>query len=100
MAMSEIKPFCRQHVWIVSGNNIINPVNQFWFSERDVRGTFLKVFNSEHLVFIVLFTLNRPDVLIQTKGDVFLIVGDRFAAEQMQHLSRSECRSVCCPLFS
>jgi len=50
-----------------------------------VRGALLKVFNSEHLVFIALFTLNRPDVLTQMNSDVFPVVGDRFAAEQMQH---------------
>ena len=66
-------------------NNIIQPVNQFWFPEPDVRGAFLKVSDDEHLIFIALFTLNRPDVIIQMNGDVFPVVGDRFTAEQVQH---------------
>ena len=64
-------------------NNLIKPVNQFWFPERDVRGALLKVSDAEHLIVIVLFTLNRLDVIIQTKGDVLPVVGDRFAAEQV-----------------
>ena len=64
-------------------NNIVQPVNQFWFPERDVRGALLKVSDAEHLIFIELLPLNRPDVIIQTKGDVFPVVGDRFAAEQV-----------------
>lgn len=52
-------------------NNIIQPVNQFWFPEPDVRGAFLKVSDAEHLIFIAFFTLNRPDVIIQTNSDVF-----------------------------
>ncbi len=64
-------------------NNIIKPVNQLWFPERDVRGALLKVSDSEHLIFIVLFTLNRLDVIIQMNSDVFPVVGDRFAAEQV-----------------
>lgn len=62
-------------------NNLIQPVNQFWFPERDVCGALLKVSDAEHLIFIVLFTLNRLDVVIQMNGDVFPVVGDRFAAE-------------------
>lgn len=50
-----------------------------------MRGALLKVSDAEHLIFIVLFTLNRLDVIIQTNSDVFPVVGDRFAAEQMQH---------------
>ena len=50
-----------------------------------MRGALLKVSDAEHLIFIALFTLNRPDVRIQMNGDVFPVVGDRFAAEQMQH---------------
>lgn len=68
----------------MSGNNIIKPVNLL-FSERDVCGALLKIFDAEHLIFIALFTLNRPDVIIQTNDDIFPVVGDRFAAEQMQH---------------
>ncbi len=66
-------------------NDVIQSVNQFWFSERDMRGALLKVSDAEHLIFIVLFTLNRLDVVIQMNGDVFPVVGDRFAAEQVQH---------------
>ncbi len=66
-------------------NNIIQPINQFWFPEPDVRGAFLKVSDAEHLIFIAFFTLNRPDVIIQTNSDVFPVVGDRFTAEQVQH---------------
>ena len=69
----------------MSCNNVIQPVNQFRFSERDVRGALLKVSDAEHLIFIALFTLNGLDVIIQMNGDVFPVVGDRFAAEQMQH---------------
>lgn len=94
MIMSEINLSCRQHFWIVFCNNIIQSVNQLWFPERDVRGALLKVFNSEHFIFIALFTLNRPDVLIQMNSDVFPVVGDRFAAEQMQH-SFQVGKSVC-----
>ena len=50
-----------------------------------MRGALLKVSDAEHFIFIALFTLNRPDVLIQMNSDVFPVVGDRFAAEQMQH---------------
>ena len=50
-----------------------------------MRGALLKVSDAEHLIFIAFFTLNRPDVIIQTNSDVFPVVGDRFAAEQMQH---------------
>ncbi len=50
-----------------------------------MRGAFLKVFNSEHFIFIALFTLNKLNVVIQMNGDVFPVVGDRFAAEQIQH---------------
>ena len=50
-----------------------------------MRGALLKVSDAEHLIFIVLFTLNRLDVIIQTNSDVFPIVGDWFAAEQVQH---------------
>lgn len=78
----------------MSGNNIIKPVNQFWFPERDVRGALLKVSDAEHLIFIVLFTLNRLDVVIQMNGDVFPVVGDRFAAEQIQH-SFQVGKSIC-----
>ncbi len=56
-------------------NNIIQPVNQFWFPEPDVRGAFLKVSDAEHLIFIAFFTLNRPDVIIQTNSDVFPVTG-------------------------
>ena len=42
-----------------------------------------EVSDAEHLIFIALFTLNRPDVIIQMNGDVFPVVGDRFAAEQV-----------------
>lgn len=94
MIMSEINLSCRQHFWIVFCNNIIQSVNQLWFPERDVRGALLKVFNSEHFIFIALFTLNRPDVLIQMNSDVFPVVGDRFTAEQMQH-SFQVGKSVC-----
>ncbi len=76
------KLYC-QHVRIVFCDNIIQSVNQFWFSERDMRGALLKVSDTEHLIFIVLFTLNRLDVIIQMNGDVFPVVGDRFAAEQV-----------------
>lgn len=48
-----------------------------------MRGALLKVSDTEHLIFIVLFTLNRLDVIIQMNGDVFPVVGDRFAAEQV-----------------
>ena len=75
-------------------NNIIKPANQFWFPERDVRGAFLKVFNSEHFIFIALFTLNRLNVVIQMNSDVFPAIGDGFAAEQMQH-SFQIGKSVC-----
>lgn len=34
-------------------------------------------------LYIALFTLNGLDVTIQTNSDVFPVVGDRFAAEQM-----------------
>ncbi len=67
----------------MSCNNVIQPVNQFLIFERDVRGALLKVSDAEHLIFIALFTLNGLDVIIQTKGDVFPVVGDRFAAEQV-----------------
>ena len=50
-----------------------------------MRGALLKVSDVEHLIFIALFTLNGLDVIIQTNGDVFPVVGDRFAAEQVQH---------------
>lgn len=85
---------CLRGFRVVSGNNIIKPVNQFWFPERDVRGALLKVSDAEHLIFIVLFTLNRLDVVIQMNGDVFPVVGDRFAAEQIQH-SFEVGKSIC-----
>ena len=66
-------------------DNIIQSVNQFWLSERDMRGALLKVSDAEHLIFIALFTLNRLNVIIQTKGDVSPVVGDWFTAEQVQH---------------
>ena len=75
-------------------NDVIQPVNQFWFPERDVCGALLKVSDAEHLIFIVLFTLNRPDVIIQTKGDVFPVLGDWFIAEQVQH-SFQIVKSIC-----
>ena len=91
-------------------NNLIKSVNQFWFPERDVCWAFLKVFNAEHLVFIALFTLNRLDVIIQMNGDVFPVVWDRFAAEQMQHsfqvgksiclLSGDKMKSMVTPVFA
>ena len=67
----------------VPGYYIVNSVNQFQPFESDVCRSLLKVFNDEHLVFIALFTLNGLDVTIQTNSDVFPVVGDRFAAEQM-----------------
>lgn len=78
------KLYC-QHIRIVFCDNIIQSVNQFWFSERDMRGALLKVSDAEHLIFIALFTLNRLNVIIQTKGDVSPVVGDWFTAEQVQH---------------
>jgi len=99
MIMSEIKLSCRQHFWIVFCNNIIQSVNQLWLSERDVRGAFLKVFNSEHFIFIALFTLNRSDVIIQTKGDVFPVIGIGLPLNRCSILSRSASRLACGPLF-
>ena len=49
-------------------NNLIKSVNQFWLPERNVCGALLKVSDAEHLIFIVLFTLNRLDVIIQMNG--------------------------------
>ena len=69
----------------MSGNNIIKPVNQLWFPERDVRGALLKVSDAEHLIFIALLTLNGLNVVIQTDDDIFPVVGDGPAAEQVQH---------------
>ena len=40
-------------------------------------------FNGKVYENIALFTLNGLDVTIQTNSDVFPVVGDRFAAEQM-----------------
>lgn len=87
------KLYC-QHVRIVFCDNIIQSVNQFWFPERDVCGALLKVSDAEHLIFIALFTLNRLNVIIQTKGDVSPVVGDWFAAEQVQH-SFQVGKSIC-----
>lgn len=64
-------------------NNVIQSVNQFRFSERDVRGALLKVSDAEHLIFIARFALNGADVIIQPNDDIFPAVGDRFAAEQV-----------------
>ena len=50
-----------------------------------MRGALLKVSDAEHLIFIVLFTLNGLYVVIQINGDIPPVVGDRFTAEQMQH---------------
>lgn len=69
----------------MSCNNVIQPVNQFLVFERDVRGALLKVSDAEHLIFIALFTLNGLDVIIQMNDDIFPVVGDWFATEQMQH---------------
>ncbi|GDP01416.1 hypothetical protein BvCmsNSNP012_02638 [Escherichia coli] len=66
-------------------NDVIQPVNQFWFPERDVRGALLKVSDAEHLIFIALLTLNGLNVVIQTDDDIFPVVGDGPAAEQVQH---------------
>ena len=78
------KLYC-QHVRIVFCDNIIQSVNQFWFSERDMRGALLKVSDAEHLIFIAGFALNGADVIIQPNNNIFPAVGDRFAAEQVQH---------------
>ena len=64
---------------------IVNSVNQFQPFESDVCRSLLKVFNDKHFVFIVLFTLNRPDMLIQTNYDIFPVVGSGDATEEMQH---------------
>ena len=69
----------------MSGNNIIKPVNQLWLPERDVCGALLKVSDAEHLIFIALLTLNGLNVVIQTDDDIFPVVGDGPAAEQVQH---------------
>ena len=50
-----------------------------------MRGALLKVSDAEHLIFIARFTLNRPDMVIQMNDDIFPVVGDWFATEQMQH---------------
>lgn len=76
---------CLPWLPVVSGNNIIKPVNQLWFPERDVRGALLKVSDAEHLIFIALLTLNGLNVVIQTDDDIFPVVGDGPAAEQVQH---------------
>ncbi len=103
------KLYC-QHIRIVFCDNIIQSVNQFWFSERDMRGALLKVSDAEHLIFIALFTLNRLNVIIQTKGDVSPVVGDWFTAEQVQHsfqigesvslLSGDKMKSMVTPVFA
>ena len=59
-----------------------------------MRGALLKVSDAEHLIFIVLFTLNRLDVVILMNGDVFPVVRNRFAAEQIQH-SFQVGKSIC-----
>ena len=78
----------------MSCNNVIQPVNQFLVFFLVVRGALLKVSDAEHLIFIARFTLNRLDVIIQTKSDVFPVVGDWFAAEQVQH-SFQVGKSIC-----
>ena len=50
-----------------------------------MRGALLKVSDAEHLIFIACFTLNRLDVLIQTNDDVFPVVRNGVATEEMQH---------------
>lgn len=67
------------------GYYIVNSVNQLQPFESDVCRSLLKVFNDEHLVFIALFTLNRPDMLIQTNYDIFPVVGNGVATEEMLH---------------
>lgn len=90
---------CLRGFRVVSGNNIIKPVNQLWFPERDVRGALLKVSDAEHLIFIALLTLNGLNVVIQTDDDIFPVVGDGPAAEQVQHPFGSAIRSACCPVI-
>lgn len=48
-------------------------------------GALLKVSDVEHLIFIARFALNGADVIIQPNDDIFPVVRDRFAAEQIQH---------------
>ena len=50
-----------------------------------MRASLLKVFNDEHLIFTAFFLLNRLDVIIQTKDDIFSAIRDCFIAERMQH---------------
>ena len=57
-------------------------------------GALLKVSDAEHLIFIARFALNGADVIIQTNSDVFPVVGDWFAAEQVQH-SFQVGKSIC-----
>jgi hypothetical protein len=59
-----------------------------------VCGALLKVSDAEHLIFIARFALNGADVIIQPNDDIFPAVGDRFAAEQMQH-SFQVSESIC-----
>ena len=59
-----------------------------------MRGALLKVSDAEHLIFIAGFALNGADVIIQPNNDIFPAVGDRFAAEQVQH-SFQVGKSIC-----
>lgn len=59
-----------------------------------MRGALLKVSDAEHLIFIAGFALNGADVIIQPNNNIFPAVGDRFAAEQVQH-SFQVGKSIC-----
>lgn len=48
-------------------------------------GALLKVSDVEHLIFIARFALNGADVIIQPNDDIFPVVRDWFATEQIQH---------------
>ena len=75
-----------------------------------MRGALLKVSDAEHLIFIAGFALNGADVIIQPNNDIFPAVGDRFAAEQVQHsfqigksvslLSGDKMKSMVTPVFA
>lgn len=70
---------------IMFRQNSIQLLHQFRVFKRDMRGALPEVSDAEHLILIARFTLNGPDVLIQTNDNIVPVIGYGFAAELIQY---------------
>ena len=77
----------------MSGDDVVQLINQLWSFEDDMRCPLLKVLDRKHLVLVTIAVPISMDMIAETTGNVSAVVGNRFAIKKHQHAFK-----VCKPI--